>query len=89
MASSSSSAYWRRNTRLILRLLAVWLVLTLAPALFPGWLSFSFIGWPMPFWLGAYGAPLAYLVIVGVYAWAMNRADARAAAEGPASPRES
>ncbi len=70
-------------------LLAAWGLVTAAPALFTGHLSFDFIGWPLPFWLAAYGAPLAYLGIVGIYAWAMNRADARATdpAGVPASRR--
>ncbi|HEY0293888.1 MAG TPA: sodium/substrate symporter small subunit [Bordetella sp.] len=72
---AAARAYWRRNLRYIALLLAVWLLLTLAPALFTGWLSFDFIGWPFPFWLAAYGAPLAYLFIVAVYAWLMSRAD--------------
>lgn len=87
MPHPPASNYWRRNVRLILGLLAAWALLTAAPALFTGYLSFDFIGWPLPFWLAAYGAPLAYLGIVGVYAWTMNRADARAAqadeANGP------
>jgi putative solute:sodium symporter small subunit len=73
---SSAASYWRGNVRRILRLLAVWLALTAAPALVTGWLAFDFIGWPMPYWLAAYGAPLAYLIIIGVYARAMARADA-------------
>lgn len=67
--------YWRRNLRRIAVLLAAWLLLTLAPALLTNWLSFGFIGWPFSFWLAAYGAPLAYLIIVAVYAWLMSRAD--------------
>lgn len=76
-----STPYWRRNRRLIILLFAAWAVLTAVPALYTRYLDFSFIGWPFPFWLAAYGAPLAYLAIVGVYAWAMNRADARAERE--------
>lgn len=71
----AAQAYWRRNVRRIAVLLAVWLLLTIAPALFTNWLAFDFIGWPFPFWLAAYGAPLAYLIIVAVYAWLMGRAD--------------
>ncbi|WP_144631150.1 DUF4212 domain-containing protein [Bordetella genomosp. 13] len=77
----SASRYWRRNVRLILLLLAVWIALTATPALFTGYLSFEFISWPFPFWLAAYGAPLAYLLIVAVYGALMNRADARAEEE--------
>lgn len=73
--AASGSPYWRANLRRIARLLALWLLITMAPALFTTWLSFDFIGWPFPFWLAAYGAPLSYLVIVAVYAWTMDRVD--------------
>ncbi|SAI74002.1 integral membrane protein [Bordetella ansorpii] len=82
---SSASRYWRRNVRLILLLLALWIALTATPALLTGYLSFEFIGWPFPFWLAAYGAPLAFLLIVAVYGTVMNRADDRADAEALAA----
>ncbi len=75
-----TTPYWRRNLRLILLLLVVWAALTFVPAFFARSLSFDFIGWPFAFWMAAYGAPLAYLIIVGVYARVMNRADEAAEA---------
>lgn len=75
----SPARYWRRNVQLIALLLVLWVALTAAPALFTGYLAFEFIGWPFPFWLAAYGAPLAFLLIVAAYGWIMNRADAHAA----------
>lgn len=75
LPAASGSGYWRANLRRIARLLALWLLITMAPALFTGWLAFDFIGWPFPFWLAAYGAPLSYLIIVAVYAWGMEHAD--------------
>lgn len=66
--------------RLIVLLLIVWAALTFIPSYFARSLSFDFIGWPFSFWMAAYGAPLAYLVIIGCYAWVMNRADQRAEA---------
>ena len=38
-------------------------------------LSFSFLGWPFSFWVGAQGAMLVYGLIIGFYAWYMNRLD--------------
>ena len=69
--------YWRRNVRLIVLLLAVWAALTFVPSCFARGLSFDFIGWPFSFWMAAYGAPLAYLILIGIYARIMNRADQR------------
>ena len=74
----TTTPYWRRNLRLILVLLVVWAALTFVPAYFARSLSFDFIGWPFAFWMAAYGAPLAYLIIIGIYARVMNRADRRA-----------
>jgi len=70
--------YWRRNVWLIVLLLVVWAALTFIPSYFARSLSFDFIGWPFSFWMAAYGAPLAYLVIIAVYARIMNREDRRA-----------
>ncbi len=70
--------YRRRNLRLILLLLAIWAALTFVPSYFARSLSFGFLDWPFAFWMAAYGAPLAYLVIIAVYARTMNRADERA-----------
>ncbi|WP_025136891.1 DUF4212 domain-containing protein [Achromobacter sp. DH1f] len=72
------SRYWRRNVWLIVLLLVVWAALTFIPSYFARSLSFDFIGWPFSFWMAAYGAPLAYLVIIAVYARIMNREDRRA-----------
>ena len=69
--------YWRRNLALIGVLTACWAALTFLPAFFARELSFDFIGWPFSFWMAAYGAPLSYLVLIGIYARLMNRADAR------------
>ena len=70
--------YWRRNLILISVLVLCWVVLTFLPAYFARELSFDFIGWPFAFWMAAYGAPLSYLVLIGIYARLMNRADAQA-----------
>lgn len=71
------SRYWRRNVRLIVLLAIVWAALTFIPSYFARDLSFDFIGWPFSFWMAAYGAPLAYLIIICIYARVMNRADQR------------
>ncbi|CAM3892697.1 Sodium symporter small subunit putative domain-containing protein [Bordetella tumulicola] len=74
--------YWHRNLILIGTLIVCWAALTFIPAFFARDLSFGFIGWPFSFWMAAYGAPLCYLVLIGIYAWVMNRADARARRDG-------
>ena len=54
----------------------------LHPSYFARGLSFDFLNWPFSYWMAAYGAPLAYLIIIAVYAGVMNRADRRAELEG-------
>jgi len=67
--------YWQRNLRLTLGLLAVWFVVTFGVAFFARELSFDFFGWPFSFWVAAQGGPFVYVVLIGVYAWRMNRLD--------------
>ena len=71
--------YWRLNLWLIVALLCVWWLVTFVPAYFALTLSAYFIfSWPFSFWMAAFGAPLFFLLIVGVYAWCMARVDQRA-----------
>jgi putative solute:sodium symporter small subunit len=67
--------YWRRNLCLTALLLALWLAVTFGPAFFARELDFAFFGWPFSFWIGAQGAPFVYLLIVAIYARAMERLD--------------
>ena len=69
--------YWLRNRRLTLTLLLLWMAVTFLVAFFARELSFDFFGWPFSFWMAAQGAPLVYLLLVLVYAAAMNRLDRR------------
>jgi putative solute:sodium symporter small subunit len=69
--------YWLRNRRLTAGLLFLWMAVTFMVAFFARELSFDFFGWPFSFWMAAQGAPLMYLVLVLVYAAAMNRLDRR------------
>ena len=67
--------YWRRNRIVIARLLLIWFTVTFGVSYFARSLSFSFFGWPFSFWVGAQGALLVYGLIIGFYAWYMNRLD--------------
>lgn len=76
---AGSSLYWRRTRRLTSRLLALWLVTTLAIVFFARELAqFTLFGWPVSFYMAAQGTLLIYLAIVAVYAWRMHRLDAMA-----------
>ena len=38
-------------------------------------LSFNFFGWPFSFWMGAQGALVIYILIIGFYARYMGKLD--------------
>jgi len=67
--------YWRNNLVVTALLLAVWFTVSFVVSYFARELSFSFFGWPFSFWMAAQGALIVYVLIVGGYAWYMNRAD--------------
>jgi putative solute:sodium symporter small subunit len=67
--------YWRKTLRLTAGLLLIWFLVSFVAIYFARDLNFTFFGWPFSFWLGAQGGPLVYVLLVGFYAWAMNRLD--------------
>jgi len=67
--------YWRKNLRITGILLAIWFVVTFVVGYFARELNFSFFGWPFSFWVAAQGALVVYVVIIGYYAYYMNRLD--------------
>jgi len=73
--TESHRQYWRKNLRITAILLAIWFVLTFVVGYFARDLSFSFFGWPFSFWVGAQGALVGYVAIIGYYAWYMNKLD--------------
>ena len=70
------SSYWRKTRIVTGVLLVLWFAVTFGVSFFARVLSFSFFGWPFSFWMGAQGALLVYCLIIGFYAWYMNRLDA-------------
>lgn len=68
--------YWPRNLLLVAILLLVWLLVSLMPIGLPAlpddWTVF---GWPLPMALAAFGVPLIYLALIGIYAAIMDRRD--------------
>jgi putative solute:sodium symporter small subunit len=67
--------YWRKNLVVTVILLLIWFIVTFGVSYFARALSFTFFGWPFSFWMGAQGALLVYGLIIGFYAWYMNRLD--------------
>lgn len=68
--------YWRKNLRITAILLVVWFAVTYIPSYFARQLAeVTFLGWPIAFYMAAQGALIGYLVVIGVYAYYMNRLD--------------
>ena len=75
---SRFKVYWRRNAWLISCLLLFWFVITFVPLFFARSLGQIYLfGWPFSFWMAAFGGPTLFLLIVGFYAWMMDREDDR------------
>ena len=75
--NASREKYWRRARTLTLILLAIWLLTTISVVAFARQLAtVSLWGWPLHYYFASQGATLVYLVIVGVFAWVMQRLDA-------------
>ncbi|MEC5388032.1 DUF4212 domain-containing protein [Uliginosibacterium sp. H3] len=71
--------YWRKTRRLTLGLLLLWLGVTLATCLYaPELNTFHVLGFPLGFYFAAQGSLIIFLLIVGFYAWYMNRLDRQA-----------
>ncbi|MDX1998720.1 MAG: DUF4212 domain-containing protein [Thermoanaerobaculia bacterium] len=70
-------AYWRYNIRLTLVLLAIWFVVAyLLGGLFAGALNqYSFLGFPLGYYIAAQGSLVVFVIEIAVYARLMNRKD--------------
>ena len=67
--------YWQKNLNITGILLAIWFVVTFVVGYFARDLNFTFFGWPFSFWVAGQGALIVYVVIIGFYAYYMNRLD--------------
>jgi len=76
---ASFGRYWRANLKLTLTLLFFWALLGLgAGILFADYLneySFFGTGYPLGFWFAQQGSIIGFVIIVFIYAVAMNRLD--------------
>lgn len=70
-------AYWRYNIRLTLALLAIWFVVAyLLGGVFAGALNrYSFLGFPLGYYIAAQGSLVVFVIEIAVYARLMNRKD--------------
>ncbi len=68
--------YWRRNLNLTGILLAIWFIATYVIIYFARELSeITVFGFPFPFYMGAQGALIIYVLIIWFYAKRMGKLD--------------
>jgi putative solute:sodium symporter small subunit len=67
--------YWQKNLRITAVLMSIWFVVTFVVGYFARDLTFTFFGWPFSFWVGAQGALVVYVALIGIYARYMNQLD--------------
>jgi putative solute:sodium symporter small subunit len=68
--------YWRFNVALIVILMAIGFVVSfVVPCFAPALAPLRFAGFSLPFYLGAQGAILVYLMLIFAYIVLMQRAD--------------
>lgn len=77
-SAQQRAAHWRATKRLTAILLLAWLGITFSGIFFARELSSATIfGWPVSFYMIAQGVPLAYVVILAIYALRMRVLDRR------------
>jgi putative solute:sodium symporter small subunit len=72
-------AYWRYNITLTTSLLIIWFVVAyIVSGLLAGWLNqYTFLGFPLGYYMAAQGALVIFVIEIAVYAYLMNRLDLR------------
>ena len=76
LLTQKQNEYWRRNLRMTGFLLIIWFVVTFVVSYFARELSVvKILGFPLGFYMGAQGALVIYVAIIGYYAWYMNALD--------------
>jgi putative solute:sodium symporter small subunit len=77
--AASIDRYWSRNLRVMAILLVIWALAGLGcGVLFADWLNqFRLGGFPLGFWFAQQGSIIIFVLVILVYALAINRLDAR------------
>ncbi len=83
-------AYWRKNLRLLVALLAVWFACSFGLGiLFVEPLNRLHIGgFPLGFWFAQQGSIYIFIVLILVYALRMDRVDAEYGRDAPGQDRD-
>lgn len=77
LTEEQKKSYWRYNVKLTTVLLIIWFVVTyLISGLWAAWLNqFSFLGFPLGYYMAAQGSLAIFVIEIAVYANLMNKHD--------------
>lgn len=68
--------YWKKNLVITTILMIIWFVVTFVIGYYAIQLNeITFMGWPIPFYMGAQGSLAIYVLIIWYYASYMNKLD--------------
>jgi len=68
--------YWQKTLWLTGILLVIWFLVTFAAPFFSVSLNeWTFLGLPLGYFIAAQGSLIIYIVLIGLYAYLMNRLD--------------
>lgn len=68
--------YWQKTLGLTGLLLTVWFLVTFVAPFFSAALNqFTFLGLPLGYFIAAQGSLVVYILLIGLYAYLMNRLD--------------
>ena len=77
LSEEQKKSYWRYNITLTIVLLIVWFVVTyLISGIWAASLNqFSFLGFPLGYYMAAQGSLAIFVIEIAVYAYLMNKLD--------------
>lgn len=77
LTEEQKKSYWRYNMTLTTVLLIIWFVVTyLISGLWAASLNqYSFLGFPLGYYMAAQGSLAIFVIEIAVYAWLMNKLD--------------
>jgi putative solute:sodium symporter small subunit len=77
LSEEQKKSYWRYNITLTTILLVIWFVVTyLVSGLWAASLNqFSFLGFPLGYYMAAQGSLAIFVIEIAVYAYLMNKLD--------------
>ena len=86
----SHALYWRANLKVLMVLMTIWFIASFGLSILAvDWLDqFRFLGFPLGFWMAQQGSIVAFLIIIVIYVFLMNRLDKQFGVEEEDTPDE-